>query len=307
VKQKPVLVIMAAGLGSRYGGLKQIDPVDERGQIIIDYSIYDAVRAGFGKVIAVITPEMEADFREVIGDRIAPFVELECAYQRLDTLPSGFSVPEGRTKPWGTAHAVLCATPLIDGPFAVINADDFYGRTAYRQLADFLSEPHGAGEHVMVGYDIENTLTEHGTVARGVCRVENGFLTGIQERTRIEPRAGGAAFTEDGEHFTFLPNGTVVSMNFWGFQPGMLGEIEERFAGFLEKNLPVNPLKCEYFLPSVPDRLIREGRGAVRVLPTREKWYGVTYRDDMPRVRAAIREMKQAGLYPDELWREPVC
>ena len=298
---------MAAGLGSRYGGLKQIDPVDEQGQIIIDYSIYDAVRAGFGKVIAVITPEMEADFREVIGDRIAPYVNLECAYQRLDTLPSGFSVPEGRAKPWGTAHAVLCAAPLIDGPFAVINADDFYGRTAYLQLADFLSEPHAANEHVMVGYDIENTLTEHGTVARGVCRVENSFLTGIQERTRIEPREGGAAFTEDGEHFTFLPNGTVVSMNFWGFQPGMLGEIEARFSGFLEKNLPVNPLKCEYFLPNVPDRLIREGRGTVRVLPTREKWYGVTYRDDMPRVRDAIRKMKQEGLYPDELWREPVC
>ena len=298
---------MAAGLGSRYGGLKQIDPVDKRGQIIIDYSIYDAVRAGFGKVIAVITPEMEKDFREVIGDRVAPYVDLECAYQRLDTLPSGFSVPEGRAKPWGTAHAVLCAAPRIDGPFAVINADDFYGRTAYLQLADFLSEPHAANEHVMVGYDIENTLTEHGTVARGVCRVENGFLTGIQERTRIEPREGGAAFTEDGEHFTFLPNGTVVSMNFWGFQPGMLGEIEARFAGFLEENLPVSPLKCEYFLPNVPDRLIREGRGTVRVLPTREKWYGVTYRDDMPRVRDAIREMKQKGLYPDELWREPVC
>lgn len=307
MKQKPILVIMAAGLGSRYGGLKQIDPVDGRGQIIIDYSIYDAVRAGFGKVIAVITPEMEKDFREVIGDRIAPLVNLECAYQRLDTLPSGFSVPEGRVKPWGTAHAVLCAAPLIDGPFAVINADDFYGRTAYRQLADYLSEPHGAGEHVMVGYDIENTLTEHGTVARGVCRVENGFLTEIAERTRIEPREGGAAFTEDGEHFTFLPNGTVVSMNFWGFQPGMLDEIEARFAGFLEKNLPVNPLRCEYFLPAVPNQLIQEGRATVRVLPTREKWYGVTYRDDMPRVRAAIHEMKQAGIYPDELWREPVC
>ncbi|HNW85521.1 MAG TPA: sugar phosphate nucleotidyltransferase [Candidatus Limiplasma sp.] len=303
MQQKPILVIMAAGLGSRYGGLKQIDPVDDRRQIIIDYSIYDAVRAGFGKVICVIKPEMEADFREVIGDRIAPFVDLAYAYQRPDTLPAGFTVPEGRVKPWGTAHALLSAKPLIDAPFAVINADDFYGRTAYRQLVTFLSEPHGPGEHAMVGYDIKNTLTENGHVARGVCKVENGRLTEIVERTYIVPREGGAAFSEDGEHFTFLPNGTVVSMNFWGFQPSLMDEVEARFAGFLKQNLPENPLKCEYFLPLVPNQLIHEGKATVTVLPTQEKWYGVTYRDDMRSVRKAIARMVGDGLYPQELWR----
>ncbi len=305
--QKPILVIMAAGLGSRYGGLKQIDPVDSQGQVIIDYSIYDALRAGFGKVVCVIKPEMEADFRSVIGRRIAPQVELAYAYQQLETLPDGFSVPQGRVKPWGTAHAVLCAAPLIDTPFAVINADDFYGRTAYEQLAAFLAAPHAASEHVMVGYDIKNTLTENGHVARGVCQVQNGLLAEIVEHTHVEAREGGAAFTEDGEHFTFLPNGTVVSMNFWGFQPSILGEIEARFSAFLSANLPTSPLTCEYFLPLVPNQLIHEGKATVAVLPTKEKWYGVTYRGDMPKVREAITDMKNRGLYPDELWRKPTC
>jgi NDP-sugar pyrophosphorylase family protein len=306
MEQKPILVIMAAGLGSRYGGLKQIDPVDGEGQIIIDYSIFDAVRAGFGKVVCVIKPEMEAEFREVIGDRISPYVDLRYAYQRLNDLPAGFGVPEGRVKPWGTAHAVRSARSQIDAPFAVINADDFYGATAYAQLAGFLSQPHAENEHVMVGYAIQNTLTEYGHVARGVCRVENGRLTEIVERTHIEARPGGAAYTEDGEHFTFLPDGTVVSMNLWGFQPGMLDAIEENFAGFLQKNLTLDPLKCEYFLPLIPNLLVHEGKATVTVLPTHEKWYGVTYREDMPRVRAAIDAMKRDGCYPQTLWRKPV-
>ncbi len=305
--EKPILVIMAAGLGSRYGGLKQIDPVDGHGQILIDYSIFDAVRAGFGKVVCVVKPETEGEFREAIGDRIAPFVRLEYAHQRLERLPEGFAVPEGRAKPWGTAHAVLCARPLITAPFAVINADDFYGFSAFEQLASFLSSPHGRGEYAMVGYDVRNTLTEHGHVARGVCRVENGRLAEIVERTHIEPRGDGAAFTEDGEHFTFLPGDTVVSMNFWGFQPDLLGEIEARFAGFLTENLPRDPLGCEYFLPLVPNRLIHEGKASVAVLPTREKWYGVTYREDMPRVRAAVAAMTAEGRYPDGLWRDAAC
>ncbi len=303
MEHKPILVIMAAGMGSRYGGLKQIDPVDEQGQIIIDYSIFDAIRAGFGKVVCIIKPEMEADFREVIGNRIAPFVELVYAYQRLDVLPEGFSIPRGRTKPWGTAHAVLCAKEKINAPFAVINADDFYGRTAYEQLAAYLSKPHEAGEHVMVGYDIQNTLTENGHVARGICRVENGCLTEIVERTHIEPRQGGAAFTEDGEHFTFLPDGTIVSMNFWGFQPSVLHEIEARFAAYLRQALLENPLKCEYFLPLIPNQLIHEGKATVTVLPTHEKWYGVTYHEDMGKVKAAIAKMKADGMYPATLWR----
>ena len=301
---KPALLIMAAGLGSRYGGLKQIDPVDPLGRIIIDYSIYDAVMAGFSRVICVIKPELEEEFEQVIGRRIAPHIRLEYAYQRLDALPEGFAVPRGRTKPWGTAHAVLCAKHLISGPFAVINADDFYGRTAIKAICDFLQQEHEPHEHAMVGYRIENTLTEHGHVARGVCEADSrGFLTSVAERTHIEPRPGGAAFTEDGEHFSFIPMGTMVSMNLWGFQKSMMGEIEARFADYLAKNLPADPLKCEYFLPLVPNQLVAERAATVRILPTGEKWYGVTYREDMPRVREAIARMKLEGLYPEHLWR----
>lgn len=305
MSSKPLLVIMAAGLGSRYGGLKQIDPVDESGRILIDYAIYDAVRAGFERVVCVIKPELEEEFELVIGRRIQPFVRLSYAYQRLDILPEGFSLPAGREKPWGTAHAVLCAKDAVDGPFAVINADDFYGRSAIEAMYGFLSAPRGPAEHAMVGYAIENTLTEHGHVARGVCRVEDGFLTGIAERTHIEPRPGGAAYAEDGRGFTFLPAGTTVSMNLWGFQESMLSGIEARFSAWLRENLPISPLQCEYFLPLVPNQLISEGVASVRVLPTGENWYGVTYREDMPRVREAIREMKRRGQYPAELWRKP--
>lgn len=299
------LVVMAAGLGSRYGGLKQIAPVDLNGHILMDYSIYDALRAGFDRVVCIIKPEMREDFYEVIGHRLEKHVEVRYAYQRLDNLPLGYSVPEGRTKPWGTAHALLCAKEQIDAPFAVINADDFYGRDAFAAIAAFLREKHGAGEHAMVGYRIENTLTENGHVARGVCETdENGFLRGVTERTHIEPREGGAAFTEDGEHFTFVPAGTIVSMNLWGFQPGVMEEIDRRFAPWLDETLPVNPLKGEYFLPLIPNALIHEGKGSVRVLSTHEKWYGVTYHDDMPKLQAALAGMRTDGVYPEGLWRD---
>ena len=299
------LVIMAAGLGSRYGGLKQMAPVDPQGHVLIDFSIFDAVRAGFDRVVCIIKPELEKDFHEVIGRRIAPCVDLRYAFQRPDVLPEGFSIPEGRTKPWGTAHAVLCAKDQISTPFAVINADDFYGRTAFETIHDFLSAGHAADEHAMVGYRVENTLTENGSVARGICELdEKGYLRGVTERTHIEPREGGAAFTEDGEHFTFVPAGTIVSMNLWGFQPAILSEIENRFAPYLRENLPVNPLKCEYFLPLIPNALIHEGKASVKVLSTHEKWYGVTYHDDMPKLQAAIARMKAEGVYPDELWRK---
>lgn len=301
--KKPVLVIMAAGLGSRFGGLKQIAPVDEYGHIIIDYSIYDAVRAGFEDVIVIVKPECEAQFREIIGSRVAPFARLKYARQSISMLPEGFSVPEGRVRPWGTAHAVLCAKDLIDGPFAVINADDFYGAEAYQVLYRFLNAPHAPTQHAMVSYFIENTLTDNGHVARGVCQVDDlGRLTSIRERTHIEPRPGGAAYTEDGEHFTFIPAGTVVSLNFWGFQRGILDEIERRFSAFLKERLPVNPLTCEYYLPSVPDQLISEGRCSVSVLRTNARWYGVTYREDMPKLCRAIEEYRRAGLYPANLW-----
>ena len=299
---KPTLVIMAAGMGSRFGGCKQITPVDDAGHVIIDYSIYDAVRAGFGRVVCIIKPEMEADFRAAIGDRIAPFVELKYAYQQIDMLPDGYSVPEGRVKPWGTGHAVLCAADCIDGPFAVINADDFYGRGAFKAACDFLSAPHAPNEHAMVAYRVENTLTENGSVSRGVCSAENGLLTGVVERTKIVPRPDGAAFIEDdGE--TFLPNGTPVSMNLWAFQHSILDELKNRFTAYLDENLPKNPMKCEYFLPLIPNALIHEGTGSVRVLDTDERWFGVTYHDDLAKVQAAIREMKQKGLYPEKLWQ----
>lgn len=286
--KKPTLVIMAAGMGSRFGGCKQITPVDDAGHIIIDFSISDAMRAGFGKVVCIIKPEMEADFRAVIGDRIASQVDLEYAYQTVDQLPEGFSVPEGRTRPWGTAHAVLCAVKAIDGPFAVINADDYYGPGAFQAAHDFLVADHAENEHAMVAYHVENTLTENGSVSRGVCAVEGGFLTGVTERTKIVPREGGAAFIE-GDAETFLPAGTLVSMNLWAFQHSILDELKNRFPAWLEENLKVNPLKCEYFLPLIPNALIREGKASVAVLETTEKWYGVTYHDDLALLKSALR------------------
>ena len=300
---KPTLIIMAAGMGSRFGGNKQIAPVDDAGHIIIDFSIYDAVRAGFGKVICVIKPEMEADFRRAIGDNISEHVELRYAYQQLDNIPAGFAVPEGRQKPWGTGHAVLCALEQVDGPFAVINADDFYGAGAFRAAGEFLAATGDEHEHAMVGYNIENTLTENGSVSRGVCAGKDGFLTDITERVRIEPREGGAAFTEDdGASWTFIPAGTPVSMNLWAFRAGVLEAFPRMFADFLRDTVPANPLKAEFYLPNVPKALIAEGRGRVRLLNTDERWYGMTYREDAEKVRAAIAGMKAKGLYPERLW-----
>jgi len=299
--KKPTLVIMAAGMGSRFGGCKQITPVDNAGHIIIDYSIYDAIRAGFGKVVCIIKPELEADFRAVFADRITPHVDLEFAYQTIDMLPDGYSVPEGRTKPWGTGHAVLCAADKIEGPFAVINADDFYGRDAFRAACEFLTAPRAVTEHAMVAYRVENTLTENGSVSRGVCSVEDGFLTGVVERTKIVPREGGAAFLEDDTE-TFLPAGTLVSMNLWAFQRSALDELKARFPAWLDANVPVNPMKCEYFLPLIPNALITESLGTVRALPTTERWFGVTYANDLPTVQSAIAEKKAAGEYPETLW-----
>ena len=302
--QKPQLVIMAAGLGSRYGGLKQMAPVDPQGHWIIDYSIFDAVRAGFGQIILIVKPENEPLFRETLGARVGGRADIVYVHQKADLLPEGFSIPEGRVKPWGTGHAVLCAKNAINAPFAVINADDFYGRKAFVTLYDYLSGQHPAHEYAMVGYQVENTLTENGYVARGVCAMDESrqYLTGIIERTHIEPRQGGAAYIENDQE-TFLPAGTTVSMNFWGFTPDILADIEGRFAGFLRENLPVNPLKCEYFLPLIPNQLIAEGKARVRVLPCPEKWYGVTYQPDMPQVQAAIQAMKTGGIYPEELWK----
>lgn len=304
--KKPVLVIMAAGMGSRYGGLKQMDPVDENGHIIMDFSIYDAMRAGFEKVIFIIKKENEADFRECVGNRVAEKMQVEYVFQDLHNLPQGYHVPAGREKPWGTGHAVLSCLSVVDGPFAVINADDYYGREAFQVIYDFLisHQDDDKYQYTMVGYYLKNTLTENGHVARGVCAVsDGGKLTGITERTRIEKRADGPAYTDDGgESWVSLPEDTIVSMNMWGFSASLLGELNERFANFLERNLAKNPLKCEYFLPFVVDELLKENKAEVTVLKSADRWYGVTYKEDKPVVVEAIRALKEAGVYPQGNW-----
>lgn len=304
--KKPVLVIMAAGMGSRYGGLKQIDPVDKEGDIIIDFSVYDAREAGFEKVVFIIKKENEADFKEAVGNRIAQVMEVAYVYQDLQNLPDGYEVPDGRVKPWGTAHAVLCCKDVIDGPFAVINADDYYGRNAFQKIYDYLvtHEDDGKYRYAMVGYHLENTLTENGYVSRGVCEMNaDGELLSVTERTHIEKRGDGAAYTEDdGATWISLPEHTIVSMNMWGFSAGFLKEIENGFGAFLEQGLRENPQKCEYYLPAVVSSLLASDKATVQVLATTEKWYGVTYREDKPVVEQAIRDFKKAGLYPEHLW-----
>lgn len=300
---KPTLVIMAAGLGSRFGGCKQIVPVDEASQLIIDYSIYDAIRAGFGAVVCIIKPEMEQDFREAIGDRIAKKVELTYAYQSMDRLPNGFTVPIERTKPWGTGHAVLCAKEFIEGDFAAINADDFYGPSAIKAACDFLNTPGDCCEHAMVGYRIENTLTEYGSVSRGICEVdEKGMLHSITECRKIERRSGGAAVIGDDGSEVFVPAGTIVSMNLWAFRHSILDEMENQFTAFLQKNIASNPVNAEFYLPTVPDTLIREGKARVKVLDTHERWYGVTYPKDLQSVQKAMAYLRSEGRYPINLW-----
>ena len=304
--KKPVLVIMAAGMGSRYGGLKQIDPVDEQGHIIMDFSLYDAVKAGFEKVVFVIKRENEKDFKEAIGNRAAQAMQVEYAFQELSNIPEGFAVPEGRVKPWGTGHAVLSCKDLIDGPFVVINADDYYGASAFAQLYDFLTT-HKDGEkyeYAMVGYVLENTLTENGHVARGVCEMdEKGYLAGITERTRIEKRGENTEYTEDdGNTWHVIPEGSTVSMNMWGFTEGFMKELEKGFVPFMEKGLQENPMKCEYFLPSVVDALVEAGKAQVTVLKSFDRWYGVTYKEDKQNVVNAVKNMKEKRLYPRKLW-----
>ena len=304
---KPILVVMAAGMGSRYGGLKQIDPVGAHGQLIIDYSIFDARRAGFETVVFIIKHEIEDTFKQAIGNRLSKVMDVRYAYQQLDDLPEGYSVPQGRQKPWGTSHAILAARDVIDGPFAVINSDDYYGPQAFQVIYDYLTghpDQNGVYEYAMVGYLLENTVTENGHVARGVCVANDaGYLASVTERTHIEKTATGARYTEDdGATWHELPGNTVVSMNMWGFTHSFLGEAKARFAAFLDDALRTNPLKAEYFLPSVVSQLITEGKARVKMLHSSDKWYGVTYKDDKPVVVAAIAEKTAAGLYPDRLW-----
>lgn len=307
--RKTTLVVMAAGIGSRFGGgIKQLEPVGPSGEIIMDYSIHDALEAGFNKVVFIIRKDLEKDFREIIGNRMEKLVETAYAFQEIDDLPAGFTKPADRTKPWGTGQAILSCKDLVNEPFAVINADDYYGQEAFQLIHDFLvnTEDGDKYQYAMVGYLLKNTLTENGHVARGVCETDaHHKLTAITERTRIERHAEGPAYTEDdGVTWHSLPEDAPVSMNLWGFSASILKELKERFPVFLDENLKKNPLKCEYFLPFVVDELIREGKAEVTVLKSHDRWHGVTYKEDKPVVMKAMQDLKDAGKYPQNLWEE---
>ena len=306
--KKPVLVVMAAGMGSRYGGLKQIDPVGSHGEAILDYSLFDAHEAGFETAVIIIKEAIKKDFMDTVGARLKNCpMEIRYAYQELDKgLPEGFSIPEGRTKPWGTSHAVLCAKEEIDGaPFAVINSDDYYGKSAFRVVYDFLSTAQDGQlySYAMVGYQLGNTVTDSGSVSRGICETdENGMLTAIAERTKIEKYSGGIRYA-DGDAWVDVAAETPVSMNMWGYTPSFLKELEVRFPDFLEKEVPLNPAKAEIYLPMTVAQLLQEGKAQVKVLRSADKWYGVTYAADKPMVVAALADMAKQGKYPDGLWK----
>ena len=305
--KKPILVVMAAGMGSRYGGLKQIDPVGSHGEAILDYSLFDAKEAGFETAVIIIKEAIREDFMATVGKRLEKCpLEIRYAYQELHKLPEGFSVPEGRVKPFGTGHAILCAKDVIgDAPFAVINADDYYGKSAFKTIFDYLSATEGkedCHQYCMVGYYLKNTVSDHGSVARGVCQVDSGYLSAIVERTTIEKYEGGIHFSVDGQ-WTDLSPETLVSMNMFGLPASFLEELALRFPKFLSAELPANPMKQEFLLPAIVGQLLAEGKAQVRVLSSADKWYGVTYAADKPLVMAAISRMTQEGLYPDGLWK----
>ena len=299
--KQPTLVILAAGMGSRFGGLKQITPVDDFGHAIIDFSMYDARRAGFEKVVFIIKHEIEESFKDFVGKRAEKHFDVKYVFQQTDMLPPGYTLPTDRVKPWGTAHAVLCAKDAVNGPFAVINADDFYGPTAYSAMYDYLVSEHPETEHAMVAYLLRNTVTENGSVARGICEVENGFLTDVVERTKIFKKGEDGEYTEDGETFVPVSGETPVSMNFWGFNECFMDQLEKRFPKWLDRTLPVNPVKGEYFLPFVADEMIKEGEGKIRTLNCHETWHGITYKEDMESVVSSIAKMRSEGLYPEAL------
>lgn len=284
------LVVMAAGMGSRFGGLKQIEPIGPSGEVLLDFSVYDAVEAGFTKVVFVIKHAIEKDFKEMVGKRIANRVKVEYVFQETDKLPDGYTCPKDREKPWGTAHAILCCKDVVKEPFAVVNADDYYGRSAFQQMADFLNID--SDDYAMVGFRLANTLTENGYVSRGVCEIEDGVLKTVTERTKIVD----CKYTEDdGATWVELPADTVVSMNLWGFRPDVFGYIETGFKKFLDEK--INVPKSEYYLPTVVSERIEKGEKQVRVLVAEEKWYGVTYKEDKQVVVDAITKKLNDGLY----------
>ena len=303
----PVLVIMAAGMGSRYGGLKQIDPVGVCGEKIIDFSLFDARRAGFRKALFIIKEELLPDFQEAVFQKASRYMEIQWVFQKLTDVPEGATVPEGRVKPWGTGHAALTAARVLgDTPYAVINADDFYGREAFEKIYRFLKNARDGAklDFAMVGYYLRNTVTENGYVSRGVCQIENGLLQSITERTHIEKRDQGIAFTEDnGATWTPLAQDAVVSMNLWGFTPGFTAALETDFLRFFQEDVPKNPEKAEFFLPFVVNDLLARNKAQVTVLSSADKWYGVTYKEDKETVMGAIRAMTERGEYPAPLWK----
>jgi len=303
---KTALVIMAAGMGSRFGGLKQMTPLGPSGQTILEYSVYDAAAAGFDKAVLIIKKENEDDFRELVGRRIERLIDVEYVFQCADDLPSGYSVPAGRVKPWGTGHAVRAARGVVDTPFAVINADDYYGQSAFKVMYDYLASAKDGQlyDYCMVGYLLGNTVTENGSVARGICSINaDQTLASVVERTQIEKYDGGIHFTEDGgATWTDVTADTVVSMNMWGYTSSFLKEIEEEFPKFLAEKVPANPAKAEFFLPMTVGRLLQEKKASVKVLQSADKWYGVTYAADKPVVVDALQEMTAQGKYPDGLW-----
>ncbi|MEG0127131.1 MAG: nucleotidyltransferase [Clostridia bacterium] len=301
---KPILLIMAAGMGSRYGGLKQMDSVGPGGELILDYSLFDARRAGFERAVIIIKRENEQDFRERLGDRVSKHMELRYAYQELSDLPEGYACPAERVKPWGTGHAVLCARELVDAPFCAINADDYYGVEAFKLCYDHLVSIASEGDLAMVGYLLKNTLSKTGYVARGVCDLsEQGKLMDLTECTHIISTVDGPLMTEDESVYTRLSPDTVVSMNMWGFPAGMMDRLKEGFPAFLDEAAARNPLKAEYFLPTAVDKLLRTGLAEVTVYTTPDKWFGVTYRADKPHVVTALQRMTEEGLYPTPLWQ----
>lgn len=300
-------MVLAAGMGSRYGGLKQIDPMGPHGEIIIDYSIYDAMKAGFKRVVFLIAPWMEADFREAIGDRLGDKLELAYAYQENERyLPRGFTVPEGRKKPWGTAHAILCCRDAVDGPFAMINADDYYGPSAFKKMYAALKEADDSKrpmEFSMVGYLLGNTITEHGKVARGICEAEGDRLSHVVERTYVVKTPDGPAYSlDEGKTLVSLPADSVVSMNYWGFTPSLFTELEKRFPQWLATELPQNPTGAEMYIPNIVGQMLREGVCTVKLMKSEDKWHGVTYKEDKPSVQAAFKSFIESGLYPEKLW-----
>jgi hypothetical protein len=301
------LVVMAAGIGSRYGGLKQIDPVGPSGEVVLDYSVYDALRAGFDRVVFIIRADIEEAFRERIGRRIERAADTAYVLQSLDQVPPGFAVPAGRKKPWGTAQAILACREAVSTPFVAINADDYYGRTAFEAMAGYFRRPGATivpGDFAMVGYRLENTLSEHGTVARGVCEATaEGELVGIRELLKIKRFPDGIKHTENDVDWLALEPGSWTSMNFWGFTPDLFGELERRFPAFLKAGA-ARIDKAEFLIPEVVGELIREKRARVRILPTRERWFGVTYPEDRPLFQSAVRELVEAGIYPRDLWAD---